>query len=348
MTAAECTCGPATVGRVSESGRVVWFNGTLVPEADARISIYDSALMFGDMAFEMTRSFNGQQFKLREHLERLYASMKYLRIRVPMTIDEMERAAQATIEANGEAFRPDDEHRLMIDVSRGLLSIYEGVVGLEAGPNVVIADFPLRWTVAGMSRLFDVGINAVIPSQRAIPAELLDPKVKNRSRIHYMMANIEVSGHVGEGNWALMLDPDGFVAEGSGINFFIVRDGRILTPEGRNVLRGISREYVMRELASQLGLECVEANIDRYDVATADEAFMTGTPFCVLPVTALDHDAIGEGKPGRITASLLEAWSANVGVDIAGQIRRWDEERPDRDWHAVSPYRFAPVTGESE
>ncbi len=324
-------------------GRVVWHNGRLVPEAEARISIYDSALMFGDMAFEMTRSFNGLQFKLREHLERLYASMKYLRIRVPMTIDEMEQACYETIEANQETFLPDDEHRLMIDVSRGLLSIYEGVVGLEPGPNVLIADFPLRWTVAGMSRLYDVGVNAVIPSQRAIPAELLDPKVKNRSRIHYMMSNIEVAGHAGEGNWALMLDPDGFVAEGSGVNFFMVKDGRLLTPEGRNVLRGISREYVIRELAPQLGIECVETNLDRYDVATADEAFMTGTPFCMLPVTALDHDAIGDGKPGSMTRSLLEAWSENVGVDIVGQIRSWDEQRPDRDWHAVSPYRFAPV-----
>ncbi|HET7568259.1 MAG TPA: aminotransferase class IV [Gaiellaceae bacterium] len=329
-------------------GRVVWHNGRLVPEADARISIYDSALMFGDMAFEMTRSFNGVQFKLRKHLERLYASMKYLRIRVPMTIDEMEQACYDTIEANRPTFQPDDEHRLMIDVSRGLLSIYEGVVGLEPGPNVMIADFPLRWTVAGMSRLFDVGVNAVIPSQRAVPAELLDPKVKNRSRIHYMMANIEVAGHAGEGNWALMLDPDGFVAEGSGVNFFIVRDGRILTPEGRNVLRGISRDYVIHELAPQLGLECVEANIDRYDVVNADEAFMTGTPFCVLPVTALDHDAIGEGKPGAVTKSLLDAWSANVGLDIVGQIRGWDEARPDRDWHAVSPYRFAPAADEPE
>jgi branched-chain amino acid aminotransferase len=143
-----------------------------------------------------------------------------------------------------------------------------------------------------------------------------------------------------------MLDPDGFVAEGSGVNFFMVKDGRLLTPEGRNVLRGISREYVMTELAPQLGIECVEANLDRYDVVNADEAFMTGTPFCLLPVTSLDHDAIGDGKPGRVTAALLEAWSGNVGVDIVGQIRSWDEARPDRDWHAVSPYRFAPVGDE--
>ena len=166
------------------SGRVVYFNGAFVPESEAKISVYDSALMFGDMVFEMTRSFGKRQFKLREHLERLYTGIKILRIPGIMTIEEMERACLETIERNDHLFAADDEHRLMIDVSRGLLGIYQGTVGLPRGPNVIIADFPLRWTVAGMGELFDIGINAVITSQRALPGNLLDPKIKNRSRIH--------------------------------------------------------------------------------------------------------------------------------------------------------------------
>ena len=148
----------------NEKERVVWVNGELVPESEARISIYDSALMFGDMVFEMTRSFNKVQFKLREHLERLFASIKYVRIPLEMGIDEMEQHVFETIDANGPLFSDDDEHRVMIDVSRGILSIYEGVIGAGKGPNVIIADFPLRWTVAGMGRLFDTGINAVVTS----------------------------------------------------------------------------------------------------------------------------------------------------------------------------------------
>jgi branched-chain amino acid aminotransferase len=324
-------------------GRVVWFNGTLVPEGEARISIYDSALMFGDMVFEMTRSFNKEQFKLREHLERLYAGIKILRIPVTLTMDEMEKAVYATIEANEPAFAADDEHRVLIDVSRGLLSLYSGnVEGVAAGPNVVIADFPLRWTVASMGPLFDVGINAVIPSQRAIPASLLDPKVKNRSRLHYMMANIEVSGYAGDNNWALLLDPDGFVAEGTGDNVFIVRDGELLTPEGRNILRGVSRGYVMGELAAQVGVRCRERNIEPYDVLTASEAFMTGTPFCLLPVTTLNGVPIGDGAVGPLTRALLEAWSRNVGVDIAGQIKRWCQTGASPRTAGASPYGFAP------
>lgn len=328
---------------MTQQGRVVYLNGDLVPEAEARISIYDSALMFGDMVFEMTRSFNRKQFKLHEHIERLYAGIKILRIPVSMTPKELEEACYRTIEANDHLFRADDEHRLMIDVSRGLLGIYHVIEGLRKGPNVIVADFPLRWTVAGMSKLFDTGINAVITSQRAIPASLLDPKVKNRSRIHYLMANIEASQVEGDNNWALMLDPDGFIAEGTGDNFFIVKDGVVITPEGRNILRGISREYIMTELCSELGIPVVERNIDAYDAKTADEAFMTGTPFCMLPVTKLNGDAIGAGTVGPVFTRLIDQWSANTGVDIIGQIRAWDDARGNAMGAAApTPYRFKP------
>jgi branched-chain amino acid aminotransferase len=258
-----------------------------------------------------------------------------------MTIDEMEKACYETIEANEPAFAEDDEHRLMIDVSRGLLSLYEGnVAGVHKGPNVIIADFPLRWTVAGMGRLFDIGINAVIPSQRTIPAYLMDPKIKNRSRLFYLMANIEVSNYEGDNNWALLLDPDGFIAEGTGDNFFIAKDDVIITPEGRNILRGISRAYIMHELAPQLGLKCAEKNIEPYDVIMADEAFMTGTPFCILPVTSLNSVQIGDGKIGKITKLLLDTWSENVGIDIVGQIKAWDQAPSVRAPDAPSPYAF--------
>lgn len=325
---------------MSSKGRVVYFNGELVPEENARISIYDSALMFGDMVFEMTRSFRKEQFKLREHLERLYAGLKILRIPLAMTVEEMERACYETIEANDPLFAADDEHRLMIDVSRGLLGIYQENVAVRSGPNVIIADFPLRWTVTGMGTLFDKGINAVITSQRALPASLLDPKIKNRSRIHYLMANIEASQVEGEDNWALLLDPDGFVAEGTGDNFFIIKDGAIISPEGRNILRGISRDYIMKELAPKLGIPVIERNLDPYDVYTADEAFMTGTPFCMLPVTRLNGTNIGDGAVGTIFTRVLNAWSEAVGVDIPGQIKTWEAGQNRSGGDAPTPYRF--------
>lgn len=321
------------------SGRVIYMNGEFVSEEDAKISIFDSALMFGDMVFEMTRSFNKKQFKLREHLVRLYNSMKYVHIDIPFSIEEFEKLCFETIERNDPVFASHDEHRLMINVSRGPLSIYAPVFGGKLEPTIVIADFPLKWTVASMGPLFDTGINAVIPSQRAIPASLLEPKVKNRSRLHYQMANIEVSNWKGDNNWALLLDPDGFIAEGTGDNFFIVKDGVVITPEGRNILRGVSRDYVF-ELCKEMGIVCVERNIEPYDVYTADEAFMTGTPFSILPVTQLNSVDIGDATMGCVTKRLLDKWSANVGVDIVQQIKDYSKECSESQSKAPSPYQF--------
>ena len=321
-----------------DSGRLIYMNGKYVSEQDAKISIFDSALMFGDMVFEMTRSFNKKQFKLREHLERLYHGIKILRIPVTMTIEGMEAACLQTIEKNEQAFNDTDEHRLMINVSRGPLGIYAPIFDNRIEPTIVIADFPLKWTVAYMADLFDTGINAVITSQRAIPAHLLEPKIKNRSRMHLQLANIEVSEWKGDNNWALMLDPDGFIAEGTGDNFFIVKDGVVITPEDRNILRGISRDYIF-EICQQLGIECIEKNIETYDVNTADEAFMTGTPFCLLPVTGLNHLPIGDGKMGPVTKKLLDTWSDNVGLDIVQQIKDYNVECSTVA-DAPTPYKF--------
>ena len=321
------------------SGRVVYMNGKFVPEHEAKISIFDSALMFGDMVFEMTRSFNQKQFKLREHLERLYIGINILHIPINMTIDELELACLETIERNKPVFEEHDEHRLMINVSRGPLGLYAPVFNGKLEPTVVIADFPLKWTVAAMAPLYESGINAVIPSQRAIPASLMEPKIKNRSRLFYQMANIEVSKVKGENNWALLLDPDGFITEGTGDNFFIVKNGEILTPEGRNILRGISREYIFT-LAKELGIPCKECNIEPYDVYTADEAFMTATPFCILPTVSLQGIKIGTGKMGNITTTLLNKWSDNVGLNIQRQIQEYAREVENLNSDTPSPYQF--------
>jgi branched-chain amino acid aminotransferase len=324
---------------VNKQERVVFFNGEFIPESQAKISIYDSALMFGDMVFEMTRSFNGNQWKLREHLERLYLGIKILRIPLKMEINEMEDAVYQTIEKNKPNFNEDDEHRVLIDVTRGLLSLYHGIDGTEPGPNVIIADFPLRWTIQGCSKLYEAGINLVIPSQRAIPSHLMEPKIKNRSRLFYLMANIEVSLFKGENNWALMIDPDGFITEGTGSNFFMVKDNVLFTPEGRNVLRGITMQTVIDDLAPKLNIDVVKTNIEPFDVYDADEAFLTSTPFCLIPAVKLNGLKIGNGKPGKVTQSLLQKWGEIVDVDIVRQIKSWDKNAEGDE--ATSPYKFA-------
>jgi branched-chain amino acid aminotransferase len=191
-----------------------------------------------------------------------------------------------------------------------------------------------------MADLYEVGINSVIPSQRAIPATLLDPKIKNRSRLWYQMANIEVAQLPGNNNWALLIDPDGFIAEGTGDNFFLVKDGVLYTPEGRNILRGISRAYVI-EIAKGMGIEVREQNLEPYDLYCADEAFLTGTPFCILPTTHLNGLSIGSGKMGPMTKELLQVWSKNVGLDIVQQIKHYGAKiGGSKDNSAPTPYQF--------
>ena len=319
--------------------RLVYFNGKFVPESQAKISIYDSALMFGDMVFEMTRSFNKKHFQLKEHIDRLFLGLKILRINLDITKEKLFKICEETTRVNEHLFDKNDEHRLMIDISRGLLGIYEGVEGLKKGPNIIVADFPLKWTVRGMGKLFDQGINMVITSQRVIPAQYMDPKIKNRSRLYYLNANIEASLFKGNNNWALMLDDDGFIAEGSGDNFFIVKNNKVITPEGRNILRGISRDYVIQQLCKKTGLDVIEKNIDPYDVYNADEAFITGTPFCMLPVTSLNSVKIGEGKVGKIFSKILSKWCSETKVDIKKQIQNWDKVKK-RDLSSISPYKF--------
>ncbi len=291
--------------------RQVWWNGKVIPESEARISIYDSAFMFGDTVFEMTRSFNKVHFKLDDHMERLIKSSRMLRIPLDMSVLELIHICNQITEANKDEFMDDDEYRLMIDITRGLLPQYEQT-GL-LGTNVIVSIFPLKWATKGLGKYFDTGINCFIPSQRQIPAQLLDPKIKHRSRMHFRMA-------LNEGEWPLLLDPDGFISEGPGYNFFIVKQGLVTSTEPRNILRGISREYIYEIY------DFVEENIEPYDVYEADEAFITGTPFCMLPVTSLNGIQIGDGKPGMIYESLLGMWSDNMGVDIKKQIQDWDND----------------------
>ena len=155
------------------------------------------------------------------------------------------------------------------------------------------------------------------------------------------MANIEASKFSGDNNWALLLDENNFVAEGSGNNFFIIKDKKIITPKGKDILRGISRNYIF-ELAKQLNLECIEDNFETFDIYEAQEAFVTATPFCILPVTSLNSLKIGKGKMGEITKLLLDKWSENVNLDIKKQMEDYSVEVDKILGNAPTPLVFNP------
>ena len=305
--------------------RKVYLNGKFVPETEAKVSIFDSALMYGDMVFEMTRTFNGTPFRLREHLERLYAGLRILEIDCGLTIDEMEEATHQTIEMNRPCFSEGQDFQVMHDVSRGPLGFYRSIFPPEdAHRTVTINCWPLTWHVGAVADAYDTGVHAVIPPQRSVPARLIDPKIKNRSRVYYQVANQQVQ-KVDPKALALLTDEDGFITEGTGSNFFIVKDGELFTPEPRNILRGVTRDAAM-DVAANLRINCHERNLEAYDVATADEAFFTTTPFVLLPATRFNGLTIGSGAVGPVTRRLLEGWSKMVGVDIVAQAKQCARE----------------------
>ena len=301
------------------SGRVIYLNGDFVPETEAQISLFDSQNVWGDMVFETTRTFNHEPFKLRQHLDRLYASMKVTQIDCGMTLDELETATHDLIQRNLPVYDAAMDFALIHNVSRGPHKMYASLLPQAPRPTVIIHTWPMEPYIGSYAQWFDCGVHAVTPRQRAIPARLLDPKIKNRSRIYYQLAQLEMQ-QIGRDAWAVLVDEDGYLTEGTGSNFFLVRDGELRTPEPRNVLRGVTRQTIF-ELAGELAIPVREMNLEPYDALTADEAFFTSTPFFLMPATRFNDRPVGDGQVGPIARRLIDVFSESVGVDIVAQAR---------------------------
>lgn len=304
--------------------RVVYMAGQWVPEADAKVSIYDEGSMYGTTVFEMLRSYNQQHFRMDEHLDRLYWGLKVLRIPEPMPKDDLKALCDEVTLRNCPAFASDDEFRLMINISRGPLGIYQAAVP-QKGSTLCVSCFPLKWTVAGMGRLYDEGLNAVVVSQRHTDCL---PNVKHRSRIHFLLANQQAAQVTGDRNWALLLDVDGYVAEGTGANIFMVLEDTLYTPDIDHCLRGISRDVVL-EIADSLDLYVGMDRYSYYELIHSDEAFFAGTPFGMIPITSIDGILLGDGKPGPMYQRIVEQWNGLVNIDHRAQIQAWDAQRTE-------------------
>jgi branched-chain amino acid aminotransferase len=315
--------------------RVVYFNGRFVPEAEARVSIFDSALMYGDMAFEMTRTYNQRPFRLREHLDRLYGSLRLLEIDCGVSLADMERLTLDTLARNLPTESADMDWQIMHDVSRGPLGVYRTAFSEPLRPTVSINCWPLITHMGSFATNYANGVHIVIPAQQAVPAHLVDPKAKTRSRLHYQMANLQAA-RMGAGRWPLLLDPDGFLAEGPGWNIFLVKHGVLFSPESRNILLGVSRGMIL-EQAQQLGIPVRETNLGRYEALMADEMFCTATTYGMVHAATFEGQSIGGGSPGPIFRRLLEAWKSAVGVDFVAQSQEYAARLPEWERRQAVP-----------
>jgi branched-chain amino acid aminotransferase len=299
--------------------RVAYFNGKIVPESQVLIPFRDRSFKYGDGVFDMTRTFGGRLFKLKEHLDRLDRSLKYAGIETGLSREEMVAISEEVVQRNLPLLDSKDDYWVGQRVSRGV-DLVGGDFWQNSGPTVIVECTPLPFKAR--AHLYRDGIDVVFPSVQRTPPECLSPNVKSHNYLNMIIADLEVRS-VNPKGWALLLDTRGFLAEGMGSNVFLVKEGVLYTPKAQYVLAGVSRQTVI-ELAAQLKLKVVEDDLTPYDAYTADEAFITSTSFCICPVRSFNNKTVVDGKvPGPITKQVTEAYSDLVDCDFVEQYLRY-------------------------
>ena len=288
---------------------IIYLDGRFVPEEEARVSVFDHGLLYGDGVFEGIRAYNGKIFRLDEHLARLYDSAKAIDLAIPLTKAEMTEVIKETLRQNS----------LRDAYIRPIVTRGKGDLGLDplkcAKPTVIV--IAVTWG-AMYGDLYEKGLRAICVSVRRTPPESMPPNVKSLNYLNNILAKIEANYRgVDE---AIFFDTKGHVSEGSGDNIFVVKDGVIITPPTLNNLRGITRMVVL-EIAAKMGITLLERDLGYFDLYTADEVFVTGTAAEVAPIREIDGRVIGNGKPGPITRQLMAAFrtaTQKEGTPIEG------------------------------
>ncbi|MHC4294991.1 MAG: branched-chain-amino-acid transaminase [Planctomycetota bacterium] len=275
----------------------VWVNGQLVDKARAKLSVFDHGTLYGDGVFEGIRIYGGKVFQCKAHIDRLYNSAREIRLAIPYTKQELTDAICETLEVNNVV---DGYIRLV--VTRG-----EGTLGLNPfkcpSPGVVII---VDQIALYPEEMYQKGMSVIIARTIRTSPRMLKPSIKSLNYLNNIIAKIEaVDAGVAE---AIMLNEQGNIAECTGDNIFIVKDGQVITsPPTAGILEGITRAVVMK-LSERLGIPAVEKDITPEELYAADECFLTGTAAEVIAVTKVDDTPIGNGKVGPVTCKLLEAF----------------------------------------
>lgn len=305
---------------MTENGEwVVWLNGKLVPEHEALVPIRDRGFKYGDAAFDTTRTFGHRIFKLEEHLDRLYNSLRYLQIDPGVSRDTLVKATEDVAAHCLKAVGPDEDIWLTQRVTRGLdpadrarwPDYPERTVIVEAAP------LPLRQR----SEAYKNGLKIVTPSVRRPSPDTVSPRAKTHNYLNLVLGDLEAQARDPDAV-AMLLDTNGNFAEGKGSNIFFVKEGAILTPQERYVLPGVSRQTTI-DLANAAGLRVENVDLDFYDAYSSAESFITSTSFCICPIASINGVTIGDGAvPGPVTKQLIDRYVEFVDFDWYGQYLR--------------------------
>ena len=276
---------------------LIYIDGEFLPKAEAKVSVFDHGLLYGDGVFEGIRSYNGRVFKLDEHLDRLYDSAKSIMLQIPIPIETMKETVLETLRRNhlSEAY-------IRLVVTRGV-----GDLGLDPDkcpkPSIIIiADKIALYP----QKFYEEGLEIVTVSIRRNYSEAINPRIKSLNYLNNILAKIE--GKQSGAEEVLMLNAEGYVVECSGDNIFWVKNDVIITPPVHmGILDGVTRNSVI-DLARDAGMRVEERVFTRHDLYIADECFLTGTAAEVIPVVKIDRRAIGDGQPGKVTEKLIAAF----------------------------------------
>ncbi len=288
----------------------IYIDGQYLPESEAKVSVFDHGLLYGDGIFEGIRFYNGRVFKLDEHLDRLWDSARAIMLTIPMTVKEMEAALLETIRKNGLR---DGYIRLVVTRGKGNLGLSPDRCP-KASVIIIAATIQLYPPEA-----YERGMTVVTVATRRIAPAALSPAVKSLNYLNNIMAKIEAN--LAKADEGLMLNEEGYVAECTGDNVFIIKRGEVFTPPiYAGSLRGITWQAVL-DIAAELGLKVTVQPLTRYDLYTADEFFLTGTAAEVIAAVKLDNRVIGDGTPGPITNRIIARFrelTQSTGTPIYG------------------------------
>ena len=298
---------------------IAYFNGDWVPFPEVKIDPLDRGFFLGDSVFEVARTFNGKSFKMREHIERLYRSLSFVRIDPKIDAEEMINISEEAITKNLHLLEEVGDFLIHQFITRG----FGRRAAVAVDPTVCVRINPIDFERYPIERYYSGG-HCAITSILSYQSESIDPKVKNYSRMNFNLAELEAND-IDEGSFPILKDQFGNITEGIGYNIFIATDGVLKTPSDKAILQGVSRSMVF-DLSDQLNIKVLQEDLQPYDVYTADEVFMTSTPFCVFPITVVDNRKIKDGNPGEITNQLLAAWSEVVGLDIVDQVAKFSSK----------------------
>ena len=296
--------------------RVAFHNGKILPESQVLVSFRDRGFKYGEAVFDTARTVAHKPFRLDEHVQRLYRSMRYLDIDPGMPPAAMVEHSMAVLEANLHLIGEDEDYWLFQRVSPGSGDSFNNEE--RSKPTVIIECTPLP--LAARAPLFRDGVRVQIPATRRTPPDSQSPRAKTQNYLNLLIADREVRAQDAQA-WAILLDHNGSIAEGLGSNIFFVSEGKLLTPRERFVLPGISRQTVI-DLAKKLQLEVLEADLDLFDAFTADECFLTSTSLCMVAVASINGRAIGPNIPGPITTALMDGYKEVLNFDFVAQYLR--------------------------